>query len=461
MIVLKFGGTSVGTSRNLLTVKHIVESQQEPAVVVVSALGGLTDKLIATARLAAAADAAYQTEHSAIAERHYNIIREVISAERQPDTLAKIEPLLQELRRLYDGVSLIADLPERTLCQIVSLGERMSSVIVADMIRGASFHNSLDFIKTEKWFDRDIASAQLCDRLIREEFTPDTQWPAVCGGFISTDSHSGEITNLGRGGSVFTAAMIAAALDAESLQIWTDVDGFLTTDPRIVPEAKVIPEMSFVESMDLCTFGAKVIYPPTIYPVFHKNIPIRILNTFHPEAPGTLIKDGNTLCGGAERSHVAGISALRDVCLATLRGTFPQQEPRLIHTRAVNALARRGISILLVARSTEPNAFSFAIAGKDAPSALRMLKEEFAPELFDGTVEVIESTTGLATIAVVGDGIAKIPDISATLLAIFASKGIEVKALSDRASQTALSFVISEEVVAQAVTALHARLFTD
>ncbi|MDE5773810.1 MAG: aspartate kinase, partial [Muribaculaceae bacterium] len=287
MIVLKFGGTSVGTADNLFNVKRIVESLDDSAVVVVSALGGLTDKLIATAKLAAAGNLDYSKEMDAISLRHHNIISEVIQPGDGLKTLAKIDPLLQDLRRLYDGVCLIGDLPEITLNKIVAMGERMSSIIVADMIDGASHHDSLSFIKTEKWYDRNIAAAELTTQLIRQEFNSDSKYPAVTGGFISTDKNTGEITNLGRGGSDYTAALIAAALDAEVLQIWTDVDGFLTSDPRIISEAHVVPRMSFVESMDLCTFGAKVIYPPTIYPVFHKNIPIRILNTFHPEVEGT------------------------------------------------------------------------------------------------------------------------------------------------------------------------------
>lgn len=459
MIVLKFGGTSVGTAASLYNVKRIVESLTVPAVVVVSALGGLTDRLIATARMAASGDSAYLAELTGIARRHHDLVGEVITPSRSLNTLAAIDPLLQELKRLLDGVSLIADLPERTLDQIVSLGERMSSIIVADMIEGASHHNSLNFIKTEKWFDRNIADTKLTERLIREEFGSDARYPAVTGGFISSDNNTGEITNLGRGGSDYTAALIAAALDADELQIWTDVDGFMTTDPRLVPEARVIPEMSFVESMDLCTFGSKVIYPPTIYPVFHKNIPIRILNTFHPEAEGTYISD-RAEDRTAENAKVAGISALKGVCLVTLRGRL-EHIMSDVAGRASNALSRKGLTMQRMPADDVCETLSFAIGDKDLHVAIRLLKEEFAPELVDRTVEVIEAVSGLATLAVVGDGIGGRQELSPAIRASLDSHEIRVRACSDRSSETALLFVIDEENVRQALQCLHHELFEE
>lgn len=453
MIVLKFGGTSVGTAANLANVKKIVESIDTPAVIVVSALGGLTDKLISTAHMAAAGNQDYHKEIDAISIRHHNIVNDVIKSQHRLKTLAKIDPLLQDLRRLYDGVSLIGDLPERTLCQIVALGERMSSLIVADMIEGATHHDSLSFIKTEKWYDRNIASIELTNSLIRNEFGENVTFPAVVGGFISTDKNTGEITNLGRGGSDYTASLIAAALDAEVLQIWTDVDGFMTADPRIIPDAKVVPYMSFVESMDLCTFGAKVIYPPTIYPVFHKNIPIRILNTFHPEVEGTYIADSGDLAD-IQRNDIAGISSLKGTSLFSLRGAMAA-DIKTIHSRAVNTLSSKGLTILLLTQSPDNVSFSFALDQAHAQLAIRLLKEEFAPELVDRQLEVIEVTSGLATLAVVGDGIRNIPELSSEIVAILNKNDIKVHAVSDKASETTLSFVIKEDRVNEAITALH------
>ena len=258
MKVLKFGGTSVGTIGSLRNVKRIVESIGEPAIVVVSALGGLTDRLIATARMAAAGEGDIAAEIDAMEKRHSDIIESLVATDRRNAVMASVGKYIAEMRDVYKGISLIRDLPEKTLDVIVSFGERMSSVIVANILGDARHCDSLDFIKTEKWFNKNIADRTLTDDLIRKSFGSKLEHTMVCGGFISRDRDTGEITNLGRGGSDYTAALIAAALDADLLEIWTDVDGFMTSDPRIIPEARVIPRMSFIESMELCSFGAKV-----------------------------------------------------------------------------------------------------------------------------------------------------------------------------------------------------------
>lgn len=462
MIVLKFGGTSVGTPESLVNVKKIVLSLDMEAVVVVSALGGLTDRLIATASMAAAGNADYRKEWQAMADRHHNIINAVIdSQDKRQHALDAVNPLLNELRRLYDGVSLIEYLPQQTLDRIVSLGERMSSVIVADMIPGASHADSLNIIKTERWFDKNIASTSLTTELIRKHLSAKKK-PIVMGGFISTDKDSGRITNLGRGGSDYTAALVAAALDAEELQIWTDVDGFMTCDPRIVADARVIKEMSFVESMDLCTFGAKVIYPPTIYPVFHKNIPIRILNTHNPSAPGTLINDhtragapGNqTAQTPSERAAITGLSALKGQSLITLRGRMAYNTAE-ISSRTLNALAKKGISPHQQNNAGLHNTFSLAVATTDTETALALLRDEFAPELNNRELEEISAIDNLAILAAVGDNISKIPAISVKIIDILEKNNIFLHAYSDKASETALTFVINEEQVPVALQSLH------
>lgn len=453
MIVLKFGGTSVGTTESLKNVKKIVEGLGSDAIVVVSALGGLTDRLIATAKKAASGDMEYVDDFNAMARRHYDIIKDVVSPDTAISTRKAIDPLLAELRRLYDGVSLIADLPERTLAQIVSLGERMSSIIVADMIPGARHANSLEIIKTEKWFDKNIASTEITESLICANLSSGP-YPIIMGGFISADKDTGEITNLGRGGSDYTAALVAAALNAEVLQIWTDVDGFLTADPRIVPDARVIDEMSFVESMDLCTFGAKVIYPPTIYPVFHKNIPIRILNTHRPEAPGTYISDHSV------NNHrlVIGISALRNEALITLRGHFASDASR-VSNRSFNALSLKGLTPHLVAHADTLNSFSFVVSEGEAMHAVRLLKEEFAPELVDRSIEVIEMKGHLASLAAVGDNIKSAPDMAPALEDILEKNNIKVIARAKEASETNITFVIEDSDVNPALRVLHKVLF--
>ncbi|MDE5644252.1 MAG: aspartate kinase, partial [Muribaculaceae bacterium] len=332
MKVLKFGGTSVGTVGSLANVKSIVDSLEEPAVVVVSALGGLTDRLIATARSASEGDLSFREGVAEMSRRHFDIIEELVPQSRRDAVRTIVSDLLSELEDIYTGVALIRELSEKTLSRIVSFGERMSSVIVAEILDNAEHRDSLTFMRTEKWFNRDIAARQLTDDLIREAFPLPLARTVVTGGFISLDKDTGEITNLGRGGSDYTAALIAAALDADSLEIWTDVDGFMTADPRVIHDATVIDSMSFIESMELCSFGAKVIYPPTIYPVFHKNIPIKILNTFNPSAPGTLITDGSENLP----SDVRGVSSVKNTCMVSVSGSLTSNVAQ-INSRSYNA----------------------------------------------------------------------------------------------------------------------------
>ena len=457
MKVLKFGGTSVGMIESLLNVKKIVEGLEEPSVIVVSALGGLTDGLIATARQAASGDSGYADNVASFRKRHHDIIDGVVLQGKREETHHAIDNFIDELSRLYDGVNLIKDLPEKTLDEIVSFGERMSSVIVASMIEGATHKNSPDIIKTEKWFGKNIADSTLTDTLIKDNLHPEEEAPIVMGGFISTDRDTGEITNLGRGGSDFTAALVAASLGARELQIWTDVDGFMTSDPRIIPEARIIDAMSFVESMELCSFGAKVIYPPTIYPVFHKNIPIKILNTFNPAAPGTLITDS----GERKKKHqerVRGISALKNTSLITICGPVARNIAS-ISSRTFNALARKGIGVFLVSPTDDDERFSFALKNEDKDEALLLLNEEFKPESTSGELVRIETVEDLAIVAMVGDNILSGGSITPRVYNTFMRNDIESFASSEGASRTTVTFVVREKDVNKALSLVHSLFF--
>lgn len=451
--VLKFGGTSVGTVESLRNVKAIVERLDRPAIVVVSALGGLTDKLISTARSASRGETDYLESMSAIRSRHYDIIEEMVPAERRDEVLDHVSGLLDDLENRYHGLSLILDLPERTLDEIVSFGERMSSVIVAAMLSEARHHDSLGFIKTEKWFNRNIADRTLTETLIKEELGDSLDCHAVVGGFISTDRDSGDITNLGRGGSDYTAALIAASLNAASLEIWTDVDGFLTADPRIIPDARIIPEMSFVESMELCSFGAKVIYPPTIYPVFHKNIPIRILNTFNPEAPGTVISDNIV-----EKGKVRGVSSVSNTAVVTIEGPLTVNVAE-VNSRAYNAMARQGISVFLVSQPSPGHSFSIAMLQSECKDALRQLSLEFAADLRSGNISLISAREGLSVVAVVGEGIRQVSGLGSELVAKLQRSGIEVPAVSDGASETTIAVVVDSGSAKDALRIVHEACF--
>lgn len=452
--VLKFGGTSVGTVDSLRNVKAIVEGLDSPAIVVVSALGGLTDRLIATSVSASEGSDAYIEEMKSIRKRHYDIIEALVPEERKGAVLKEVNSLLKDLEDRYHGLSLLKILPEQTLAEVVSFGERMSSVIVAGIIENSTHHNSLNYIKTEKWFGRNIADRPLTERLIKEEFQLPLTGHAVVGGFISTDKTGGEITNLGRGGSDYTAALIAAALDADLLEIWTDVDGFLTADPRIIPDTRIISEMSFVESMELCSFGAKVIYPPTIYPVFHKNIPIKILNTFNPTAPGTLITDNANLEGS-----VRGVSSLNNTSVITISGPMTSNVAE-VNSRAYNAVARKGISVFMVVQPSDESSFSIAMPQSDGDNAIEQLKLEFSPELHSGKLVSIEKKDDLSVIAVVGEGLKNETDLSENIVSGLESDGVKVRAVSAGASDTTIAVVVDGDKVKNALRKVHSICFS-
>ena len=449
MKVLKFGGTSVGTVESLANVKKIVDGLAEPAIVVVSALGGLTDRLILTARSASEGKNDFEEEMVKISERHRHIVESLVPDVRKEAVWGKVSALLKELGDIFKGLSLIRSLPDRTLDLVLSYGERMSSIIVAGILEDAEHHDSLGFMRTERWFNKDIADRKLTDRLIKEEFPLPLRRHCVTGGFISRDRDSGEITNLGRGGSDYTAALIAAALNANELEIWTDVDGFLTTDPRIVKDARIIPTMTFVESMELCSYGAKVIYPPTIYPVFHKNIPIRILNTFNPTAPGTFISESCEGDGG-----VRGVSVLGKTGVINIKGSLTSNFAEL-NTRAYNALSRNGVSVLLVGHPGENADFPIVVPENEVEKGLGLLESEFSQELREGDVETIAGEKEMSIVAVVGESIKKIVGLGARLVNTLWRNGIEVKAVSDGVSETTIAIVVRSADASRALTLIH------
>lgn len=457
MKILKFGGTSVGTIESLRQVKRIVEGIGEQAIVVVSALGGLTDQLILTAHKAASADCSYKGNVDSFRKRHHDIIEALVPQSRKQEVLETIDSLLGELSNIYDGIALISDVPDKTLDTVVSFGERMSSVIVSNIVEGARHFNSPDFIKTEKWFNRNIAVTDLTERLIRQTFGNMDCRYAVAGGFISTDRDSGDITNLGRGGSDYTAALIAAALDADILEIWTDVDGFMTADPRIIPGARVIDRLSYIESMELCSFGAKVVYPPTIYPVFHKNIPIKILNTFNPEAPGTLICDPER---GTSDSTLKGVTTLKGVVLISIEGRYTENLPD-VNSRSFNAMAKQGISVLLVSQPEPAMPFSFVVRDIAARDAIKALENEFAPEIEAGSVAEVNLYPDKTILALVGENITRHAGIDARIINTLQRENVAVHASSRGASSTTYSFVVDASQSSRALALVHETFFEE
>ena len=454
MKVLKFGGTSVGTPESVLSVKRIVESQQEPVIVVVSALGGITDQLISTAHRAVEGDPLYQKSFWEMAERHEMMVNTVIPSGRDRDTLwAVVKALLEELRSIYQGVYLIRDLSPKTLSAIVSYGERISSRIVATLIRGAEWYDSREFIKTEVKGGRSLLASELTNRLVRETWCEIPQVSLVPG-FISTDAESGEITNLGRGGSDYTASIIAAALDADVLEIWTDVDGFMTADPRVIPNAYVINELSYVEAMELCNFGAKVVYPPTIYPVCVKNIPILIKNTFNPDAEGTIIKQ----CVESNTKAIKGISSISGTSLITISG-LSMVGVIGVNRRIFSCLADKGISVFMVSQASSENSSSIGVRDTDAEEACRVLNEEFQKEIETGAMYEMKAESGLATVAIVGENMKHTPGIAGKLFGTLGRNGISVIACAQGASETNISFVVEGRLLRKSLNVIHDSFF--
>lgn len=454
MKVLKFGGTSVGSVNSMLSVKKIVEAVDDKVIVVVSALGGITDKLINTSKMAAAGDSSYEKEMKEIVNRHIEMVYTVIPAGHGREVLLdQVNELLSELKDIFQGIYLIRDLSPKTSATIVSYGERLSSIIVATLIEGAQWFDSRTFIKTEKKHNRHILDSELTNQLVRETFR-EIPKVSLVPGFISTDKLTNEVTNLGRGGSDYTASIIAAALDADILEIWTDVDGFMTADPRVISTAYPITELSYVEAMELCNFGAKVVYPPTIYPVCHKNIPILIKNTFNPDAPGTIIKQ--------EADHsskpIKGISSINDTCLITMTGLGMVGVIGVNH-RIFKTLAENGISVFLVSQASSENSTSIGVRNEDAALACEVLNEEFSKEIEMGEISPMKAEGGLATVAIVGENMKHTPGIAGKLFGTLGRNGINVISCAQGASETNISFVVDGGSLRKTLNVIHDSFF--
>lgn len=456
MKVLKFGGTSVGSIESILSLKQIVlkEAKEQPVVVVVSALGGITDKLIATSQLAIAGDEHYRDEFEAIVDRHHKMIDTIITdAKKREDLFNIVDSLLEQLKSIYFGVYLIRDMSEKTQDAIVSYGERLSSNIVATLIKGAKWFDSRDFIKTERKLGKNVLDADLTNKLVRQAFS-DLPRISLVPGFISRDKNTGEVTNLGRGGSDYTAAVIAAALDADVLEIWTDVDGFMTADPRVIKTAYTINELSYIEAMELCNFGAKVIYPPTIYPVCVKNIPIKVKNTFNPEHPGTLIKEKID----GDHKPIKGISSINGTALITVTG-LSMVGVIGVNRRIFSVLADNGISVFMVSQASSENSTSIGVKEDDAESAVEVLNHEFAKEIETGAMYPMIVEHGLATVAIVGENMKHTPGIAGKLFGTLGRSGISIIACAQGASETNISFVVNSNFLRKSLNVIHDSFF--
>lgn len=456
MKVLKFGGTSVGSVSSILSLKSIVEKEakHQKVIVVVSALGGITDQLIKTSEMALVGNENWRIEFEDMVNRHHKMIDTIITDLSSREALFNaVDALFEQLHSIFYGVFLIHDLGTKTQDTIVSYGERLSSIIVATLIKGSKWYDAREFIKTEEIGGKRTLDSELTTNLVKATFH-DLPRIALVPGFISQDKVSGETTNLGRGGSDYTAAILAAALDAEVLEIWTDVDGFMTADPRVIKSAYTITELSYTEAMELCNFGAKVVYPPTIYPVCVKNIPIRVKNTFNPQGEGSIIKSHVE----NDRKPIKGISSIKDTTLITVTG-LSMVGVVGVNRRIFTSLANNGISVFLVSQASSENNTSIGVKDEDADNAVSVLNEEFKLEIEDGRMFPMHAESGLATVAIVGENMKHAAGIAGKLFGTLGRSGISVIACAQGASETNISFVVEGQSLRKALNVLHDSFF--
>jgi len=450
MKVLKFGGTSVGSADNIRKVKSIVENQNCDVIVVVSALGGITDKILSAARNASKGAGDFHKDLNEIKTRHDEVIQALFNGSGAIKII--VTKLLDELEQILTGITLVGELTTKTLDRIAGIGERISSHIVAQFI-GAERFDSTEFIRTDSNFGKATVDFDVTNKNIQDIFT-DFKGIAVVPGFISKNI-KGEFTTIGRGGSDYTAAIISAALDAKILEIWTDVNGFMTADPRVISKAYTIPELTYSEAMELSHFGAKVIYPPTILPVYKKRIPILIKNTFEPENPGTRIS--YNVENGAERI-IKGISSISGIALVTLQG-IGMVGVTGISMRLFSALARENVNVILISQASSENSISIAIEENAVEIARNAIQNDFEKEIINGQINKIAIETELSIVAIVGENMKHSTGIAGKLFSTMGKNGVNIIAIAQGASELNISWVVRNEDLRKTLNVVHESFF--
>jgi len=457
MIILKFGGTSVGSPEAIQQLGHIVlQAKSKKPVVVVSAFSGITNLLIDMGRQASEGNQDYKKTLEQIENRHMNALRQLVHVQHQSGLLAKIKMLLNELEDVLHGVYLLREATPRSIDLVCSFGERLSAYIVANhlhfsgheaqaidareiLVTNAAFGNAkIDFEQT---------NAQVKSRLAGFEGIP------VVTGFIAS-TIKGETTTLGRGGSDYTAAVLGAALGVEEIQIWTDVNGMMTADPRLVKEAFTLSTVSYQEAMELSHFGAKVIYPPTLQPAFQARIPIKILNTFSPNHPGTTISDA------VDHGDfpIKGISSIEHIALINLSGSGMVGVAGTA-SRMFLALAQHQVNIILITQASSEHSICVAIEPKHSEQAILALSQALESELEAGKIDPIEVQTGLSIVAVIGENMKRTTGVSGKTFTALGNNGINVVATAQGSSELNISVVIETRNLAKALNVLHESLF--
>ena len=468
MKVLKFGGSSVGSAENIEKVIEIIKnaSRADSCAVVLSAMSGTTDALINIAKTAESSDENFRVKIKELETKHLDTARKLFGENSQDGIFDFIENRFNELKNICEGVFLLRELSLRTLDRIVSFGEILSTKIVAAKFNSLGIENvwkdSRQLIKTDSNFGNAAVEFEKTNQLIKDFFdqilaTRNSQ-PAtifILQGFIASDSEN-VTTTLGRGGSDYTGAILSAALNAEVLEIWTDVSGMMTADPRIVREYRQIAHITYREAMELSHFGAKVIYPPTIQPVLQKNIPIFIKNTFAPEDYGTFIEAEST----NEKEIIRGITSIDKIAILSLEGSGMVGIPGF-SKRLFDALSRAQINVILITQSSSEHSICVGIEEKFSDTAKRVVDAEFENEIAVGKIEPLQIERNLSILALVGDNMRHHTGISGKMFAALGAQGVNIRAIAQGSSERNISAVIESEDVRKAVNTLHEEFFSD
>lgn len=457
MKVLKFGGSSVGSVGSIQQVLAIVGSQPKPLLVTVSAMGGVTDVLLNCGELAAAANEDYLASLQQVEQRHMQVVKELIPVQHQSSLLSLVKKHCNEIEDICKGIFLLGECSERTKDKLVSYGELLSAQMIAAVMQAngieAAYQDSRKLIRTDSHFGNAMVDFEVTNTQINQWLQPFSEKVWVLPGFIATDAH-GATTTLGRGGSDYTAAILAAAVQVSSVEIWTDVSGMMTADPRLVPNARVIPHISYQEAMELSHFGAKVIYPPTVQPVMKKNIPVWIKNTFAPSDEGTVILNETTPNG----KSIRGISSISGISLISLEGSGMVGIPGF-SKRLFEALANEGINVILITQSSSEHSICVGIDAFNTDKAKRAVDHAFAVEINTGKVDPLITESNLAILALVGDNMKNHTGTSGKLFATLGRNGVNIRAIAQGSSERNISAVINAADVRKAINVLHESFF--
>jgi aspartokinase/homoserine dehydrogenase 1 len=461
MQVLKFGGSSVGSpeaiSKVIAIVKERVKTNQ--VIVVVSAMSGVTDQLILLAQSASQGNEAYKTIIQNLEQKHLDAVRALLPIQQQSGTLSMVKQLINEIESNCDGLFMLRELTMRMQDRLISYGEILSSKIIAAAFEAEGVDqvwlDSRAVIKTNSKYFNAVVDKELTNKTIQQYFATPSNKHALymAPGFIASDAE-GNTTTLGRGGSDYTGAIYAAALKAAVLEIWTDVSGMMTADPRMVQNAKEIPKISYQEAMELSHFGAKIIYPPTIQPVMRENIPVWIKNTFEPEHPGTLIENESP----KDDNFIRGISSIKDICLLSLEGAGMVGIPGF-SKRLFDALAKKQINVILITQSSSEHSICVGVNVQDTHMAKIAVDAEFEQEINTQVVEPLIIEKDLSIIALVGEQMRNHPGVSGKMFGVLGRNGINVRAIAQGSSEKNITAVIAAQDVRKAINVLHEEFF--